>query len=612
MEIIRIMFGTIILWLYFGIFPTILGAGTTILLCRDRKVSILENYIWGNIFLWAVFQLLSVPMGMLKVKFSVLTVVFSTIIMACIIIIIWSYRKSFNICLYKIRKFGWGEVLVAVLVLVQVLFLVFRAVYDMGADDAVYVVTSLDAVERDAIATINPYTGQETGASIKILLTSWNYYISFLGKISGIPVAVIAHTFLPIALIPIAYMVYGLLAKFMYNDNRKRCISFLLWVNLIIIFGAYSMYTLTFRLDICVWQGKAVMATIMLPFLFYYLFITQRYGKKEFVSLLLIMVATWAMSLMGVGLSIVIVIICFAVKYKKGDLKKLFSLLLAAIVLFSVAIFYIINRFSLHGMLFGGFSETFSQAVNMVLGAYSIYWNGSGMRWIYYISLLYMLLRRRKNEIDKYVLKYAVWQHMLLFNPIFYYIVYFFLRNPNIYVRLFYTLFPELYMAYAFTAVIVDLKEKKKQLLCAVVCSGIIVGTGTSYPSLANFSKADNLYKIPQEVIELCNIVNSNTDEEPKVMADESLVVYIRQYSSRIQMLCGRNSNGYKIRGKSIFDLVRNNEITMSEIVHIMKENDYQYLIWRYDQNVINEMEEMGGSFIGNTENYVVIRINEK
>ena len=608
LENIRLIAGSIILVLYFGMVPIVLGSTIGNILCKGRKVDIAESYIWGNIILWVIFQLLSVPMGVLGIEFNVLTIVFVGIILMCMVVAIWRYRRKFVIPLYYVKNLRIEEWLVIFIILGQVCISVFGATY-IGADDAAYIATSVDAVERDAISVFNPYTGQEGGVSIKILLTSWNYYISFLSKISGIHVAAIAHTFLPIVLIPMAYIVYWLIAKFLFANNRKKVCVFLLWINFIIIFGAYSWYTLTLRLDICVWHGKAVMAAIMLPFLFYYLLRTSEYGKKELLCLLLIMIATCAMSLMGVGLTIVIVIAAFVVKCKKCNIKKMMPLLLAVAVISIVVVFYFFWGHHANKLQVSSIREFFPQAVSMALGANSLYWGKGWMQWFYYICMAYLLLGRKKNEKDKFFLKYVIWQYILIYNPIFVYIAYIFLKRANVYVRLYYTLFPELCMAYVLTLIIFKLEGKKKQALCGVICGGIIMRCGTPYPQIANFSKSENIYKIPQEVVELCDMVNEDAEESPKVVADEGVIVYIRQYSSRIQMLYGRW--GYTYNGREIFKAVRNNEITMAEIAQMMEENDCQYLVWRYNQVDILELEALGGSVVGNTDNYVVIRMND-
>ena len=425
LESIRFTIEIVILVLYFGIVPSVIGIGGSSILCPKRKVSVTEAYIWGNIILWVIFQILCVPMGIVGISFTVLTITFLAIILLLLICIMVLQKErileGIYIAFRGVGNLSWKEWIVIALILGQVCVSVYGATY-IGADDAGYMAISLDAVEKDGIASIDYYTGLPSGAPLKILLTSWNYYISFLGKISGIHVTAIAHTFLPIILIPMAYGVYLLLARVLFHHNRSKVVNFLFWMNLLVIFGGYSWYTVTLRLDICVWHGKAVMAAIMLPFLLYYLLGTKEYQKLDLVCLMFIMIATCAMSLMGVGLSILIVIGAVVAKYQRNYRKKAFPLLMAAVFISLIAVFYFSKMFSINEFSFQRVKELFPKATDMALGAYSLYWNGTWLRWFYYICLGYLLLRRKKNEQSRFLTRYIIWQYLIIFNPIVYYI----------------------------------------------------------------------------------------------------------------------------------------------------------------------------------------------
>lgn len=616
LENVKIAAGMVFLLLYWGIVPSMIGIAGSSILCRKRKVGTAEAYIWGNIILWTIFQILCVFMGCLKVPFTVLTIVFSGVVLLLWLISIRLNLKYGRIrrgklweSIKKIKQIPLGVWVVVVLVLIQVASFVYGMSYSGATgDDAAYIAISLDAVERDKIGTINYYTGLPTGVPLKILLTSWNYYISFLSKISGVHVAIIAHTFLPVILVPMAYIVYYLLAKELFENDKRKITVFLIAVNLLIIFGAYSWYTVTFRLDVCVWQGKAVMAAIMLPFLLYYVLKTTVYQKWDFVCLLLIMIATCAMSLMGVGLSILMIIGVIVVRFHKGDIKKLLPLFVAVILILSVAVFYFMKMSSLDSFSYEHIKQFFPKATDMALGAYSLYWNGTWMRWAYIICLIYWVVRRKADEKSCFLKKYILWQYIVIFNPVFYYIAYNFLRAANVYVRLYYILFPEIYMAYILTSMIFEFKKKWQSIVVAVVCGAFIIGSGKTYQTIAWYYKAPNLYKILPEAIEMCDLINEDsTEKEPRVLVSDGMCVYIRQYSSRIQMLYGRY--GYDYKRNNILSLIQNNQITMEEIVQLMRENDCQYLVWKYDEKKIAEAEALGGSVVGRTDSYVIVKL---
>lgn len=602
-----------VLTLYFVIVPPIIGKGMENIIAKKDRSSWAELYIWGNLVLWAIFQVISVVLGIFKVRFTVISLLFGGIILFLVSTVLWKFHKDIKITWKKRGKLYWQEWAVIFLIMCQTCISVFCTTY-IGADDATYIAISLDAVDKDFISVYAPYTGQPGGVSLKILLTSWNYYISFLSKLSGIHVAAVAHTFLPAFMIPMAYMVYWLIARVLFHNDRNRQAAFLLWLNILIMFGAYSWYTLTLRLDICIWHGKAVMAAIVLPFLFYYLFHTEKYGKKELLHLLLIMTAMCAMSLMGVGLSIVMVLVVFIIRCRKEHIKSLLPLLGAAAVISLIAVFYIFKLSYVNSFTYDAVKKLFPNATGVCFGANSLYWNGSRIQWIYYLCLLYLWINRQKNDTNRFLSRYVVWLYILIFNPVFYYVAYVFLEGANVYVRLYYTLFPELYMAYILTVLIFALNNRKIRVFCTLLCSVMIAVSGTAVQKLAAFSKSDNLFKLPKETVEICDIINQDSEDIPRVIVfeggdiDRSQLVYLRQYSSRIQMPYGRG--GYSYKGKSIFGLIDNSEISPYEMVGLMEETNCQYMILKYNQDSMMELEALGCRLTAITENYMIFSTN--
>ena len=47
----------------------------------------------------------------------------------------------------------------------------------------------------------------------------------------------------------------------------------------------------------------------------------------------------------------------------------------------------------------------------------------------------------------------------------------------------------------------------------------------------------------------------------------------------------------------------------MEEIVQLMRENDCQYLVWKYDEEKIAEAETLGAAVVGRTDSYVIVKL---
>lgn len=60
---------------------------------------------------------------------------------------------------------------------------------------------------------------------------------------------------------------------------------------------------------------------------------------------------------------------------------------------------------------------------------------------------------------------------------------------------------------------------------------------------LADFSRVENVYGLPQDVVDVCDLVLSEEKEPMLIVADEDMI-YFRQYSAAVKLLYGNNLYG--------------------------------------------------------------------
>ena len=104
----------------------------------------------------------------------------------------------------------------------------------------------------------------------KRAVASWGTYVAMLSVTSGFEVTTVYHTVLPVFLLLIAYANYYFMASVLLHKIDDRVI-FMIVLSVANIFGLYSHYSVTFRLLGAIWQGKAVLSVIAIPFFLVYL-----------------------------------------------------------------------------------------------------------------------------------------------------------------------------------------------------------------------------------------------------------------------------------------------------------------------------------------------------
>lgn len=308
-------------------------------------------YIWlsGFFFMLALWEVISVPACFLKVGFTSLCVVYSIVLLAILII------KEKSNCSHKIRFKLLGKkaksfikslsIWETVYILAFFILLSFQLInlvrLDIGwwnSDDATYIGYASTALQTDRMYLNDPMTGNAMLLDVQRSLQGFLLFIAYLSKITGISAVMMAHTVFAVVLVVASYMAAYLVACGLFRDRENRFL-FLCILCVLYIFGYYSEYSLTFRLLGAIWQGKAVLAVVLSPFVFYVYqaVLNQEYQKKYGVLLLMLSVASISLSMAGaiftVGFSVIVFGLFMVLNRKIMYLKYiLFSCAFPAII----------------------------------------------------------------------------------------------------------------------------------------------------------------------------------------------------------------------------------------------------------------------------------------
>ena len=324
----------------------------------EQNRSIGVSYLTGFLLLLAVFQLIAVPVvfydpwgfGKIVKLFTALTAVVS----GCgIIDSMHCFRKGRSIWKINYEFLGknkadiiqWGTV--AVLIFFQLTMAVIAASFD--GDDAYYVVNSVITEETDTLYRILPYTGISTVLDKRHSMAVFPIWISYIARMTGIHPTILSHTVLPVFLISITYGIYYEIGKKLFEDKKTGLAAYMIFVCLLHIFGNVSIYTNATFLLTRNWQGKSVLANIVIPSIFLVLLwlFDENKGKineiqAEWFLLFILNIVAAMMSTASVFLnSILIGVMALVLAFQKKDLKIILKLSLCCIPCIVYALFYI-------------------------------------------------------------------------------------------------------------------------------------------------------------------------------------------------------------------------------------------------------------------------------
>ena len=231
-------------------------------------------YAAGFVLMLAVFQVLAVPVILTETwgfprivtLYSASLAVLSVLGLLLGLPVLRGMLADLKALLRKIRKLSPETALFWALALGLILFQMYMAYTHefFDGDDAYYVAQSVIAEQTDVLYRILPYTGLSTSLDYRHALAAFPIWEAYLARVTGIHPAIIAHSVLPLVLIPLTYLVYFRIGMRLLKGSFRKTAVFLILVSLLQIFGNTSIYTNATFFLMRTWQGKSLLCNLVL------------------------------------------------------------------------------------------------------------------------------------------------------------------------------------------------------------------------------------------------------------------------------------------------------------------------------------------------------------
>lgn len=241
-----------------------------------RSKSFSLTYLSGQLLLWAAFQLAAVPAVYYRAEFSTLFWIYTGIVVALTGFGVYSWihsrQSSRTVVQKRRRRKQWFRRLSPFLLIALVIICYQMCVYifkmHLDEDDARWIAEANDALVKNKMLLHNPatgeYIGRFVGEMVKDVFSPWSMYLAWLSRMTTIRAVVIAHTVYPPILLGLSYCAYYEIGSQLFTKKHERGI-FLLMVSVINLFMAGNVYTQSVFTLTRIWQGKAVVAAVMIP-----------------------------------------------------------------------------------------------------------------------------------------------------------------------------------------------------------------------------------------------------------------------------------------------------------------------------------------------------------
>ena len=229
---------------------------------------------------------------------------------------------------------------------------------------------------------------------------------------------------------------------------------------------------------------------------------------------------------------------------------------------------------------------------------------GTGLIVIWYlVALIYLFLREKKRPRRILFVYMPIIVLLLFFNPLFAGI-FKMLVGEEIYFRIGWILPIIVTIAYC-VAVICEQLKGKRAVLFAAVSLALIVVSGKLVYSSPLYSRAENVYHVPDSVVHICDAIVVPGREVMAAFPQE-LLLYVRQYSSQVCMPYGRTvlMDYYD----ALYEAMNSDVVELETLVPMARAALCHYLVFRQEQEFAGHTEDYGWEIFLETDGYVIYR----
>lgn len=265
---------------------------------RTTGVTLLIGYL----LLFALMEIVGIPVMLLSVYHGYSRMV---ILYAVLQILgagagygFWIYRgkktrkSNLSGALKETNRFSWlrrvpydtweGRILLIMFLLLvgfQLYMAFTRASFD--GDDAYYVVQALTAQQTDTLYRIDPNRGVSMPLDARHALALFPIWEAFVGTMCGIHATVMAHSVVPLFLIPLTYLIYYEIGCELFCSKKRLLPMFMVLMALWQMFGNVSIYTTETFFLTRTWQGKSFAGNFIIPAAFWIFLCLFREEERE-------------------------------------------------------------------------------------------------------------------------------------------------------------------------------------------------------------------------------------------------------------------------------------------------------------------------------------------
>lgn len=233
---------------------------------------------------------------------------------------------------------------------------------------------------------------------------------------------------------------------------------------------------------------------------------------------------------------------------------------------------------------------------------------GTGLIVIWFlVSLLYLLLTEKRKHIRIMFVYVPTLLLLLFFNPLLAKLVYG-VVGDEIYYRILWLMPITVVIAFAVVDVFGRLQGNRKAAF-GVVAAVLVMISGSYIYNNPYFQRAENLYHMPQSVVDICDAIVVE-GREVKGIFPEELLQYVRQYSPVVCMPYGREIlvDKWGAEKHEMYAVMEAEVVDAEQLVALCRENWCHYIILPENKAVKGDFSNYEFEWFAQMHGYVIYK----
>ena len=261
--------------------------GESFYILNNRSQLIINKYVFGNFFIFALMQLIGVPLVLLKASFSVFYILVVLVIYGFIAYgLIKKYLKNSKKKKKKKKKnkkkqkkkkikfeFAQTGYLIIVGVIILLVYLLSLSFQSNTLIDQNYLAGVGDIVNSKKMFLINPLTGEELKGftlidSYKNVVSPWMLYLAYVVRFSHIKLIIVMNVIMPLYLLVLMVSTLWMFLNRLIGKKTSYKAMFVVLFILLILASKVNMNNIAYLLFVCPYKGEAFLALVAILYMY--------------------------------------------------------------------------------------------------------------------------------------------------------------------------------------------------------------------------------------------------------------------------------------------------------------------------------------------------------